>query len=179
MAPSVSVPELFPVGTADAGRWLGKCYVFVTMSIAIFPAVPIYTRRLSAHLVIPYLPVSYRLDRFEMKFVITREQRDALMPHLLPHLRADVNAGDDAFYPIISLYYDNPDRDCYWEKIRGQGSRRKTAGACLWQPRWKAAADLVHRGQAQVRFAGGEAAGADVARSSADRRRRKERWMCR
>jgi VTC domain len=69
--------------------------------------------------------VSYRLDRFEMKFVISRPQRDALMPRLLPHLRADVNAGDDAFYPIISLYYDNEDRDCYWEKLRGQGSRRK------------------------------------------------------
>jgi SPX domain protein involved in polyphosphate accumulation len=69
--------------------------------------------------------LSYRLDRFEMKFVITREQRDALMPSLLPHLRADANAGDNAFYPIISLYYDNPDRDCYWEKIRGQKSRRK------------------------------------------------------
>lgn len=69
--------------------------------------------------------MSYRLDRFEMKFVITREQRDALMPRLLPHLRADANAGDNAFYPIISLYYDNADRDCYWEKIRGQGSRRK------------------------------------------------------
>ena len=66
----------------------------------------------------PHPSVSYRLDRFEMKFVITREQRDLLMPILMPHLRADVNAGDDAFYPIISLYYDNPDRDCYWEKIR-------------------------------------------------------------
>ena len=60
-----------------------------------------------------------------MKFVITREQRDALMPYLMPHLRADANAGDNAFYPIISLYYDNADRDCYWEKVRGLKSRRK------------------------------------------------------
>ena len=60
-----------------------------------------------------------------MKFVITRAQRDLLMPNLMPHLRADANAGDNAFYPIISLYYDNPDRDCYWEKVRGQKSRRK------------------------------------------------------
>ena len=66
-----------------------------------------------------------RLDRFELKFVITRGQRDALIPHLRPHLRADDNAGDHGFYPIISLYYDNADRDCYWEKVRGQGSRRK------------------------------------------------------
>lgn len=65
------------------------------------------------------------LDRFELKFVITRGQRDTLIPHLRPHLRADENAGDHGFYPIISLYYDNADRDCYWEKVRGQGSRRK------------------------------------------------------
>jgi len=60
-----------------------------------------------------------------MKFVITREVRDRLMPHLLPRLRADENAGEGAFYPIISLYYDNLARDCYWEKIQGQPSRRK------------------------------------------------------
>jgi hypothetical protein len=69
--------------------------------------------------------VSFRLDRFEMKFVITREQRERLMPRLLPRLRADENAGEGAFYPIISLYYDNDARDCYWEKILGEGSRRK------------------------------------------------------
>jgi SPX domain protein involved in polyphosphate accumulation len=57
--------------------------------------------------------------------VITREQRDRLMPHLLPRLRADENAGEGAFYPIVSLYYDNDERDCYWEKIRGFGNRRK------------------------------------------------------
>ncbi|MEA3209088.1 MAG: hypothetical protein QOE70_2145 [Chthoniobacter sp.] len=69
--------------------------------------------------------MSYRLDRFELKFVITREQRDRLLPHLLPHLRADQNAGEGAFYPIVTLYYDNADRDCYWEKVRGARSRRK------------------------------------------------------
>jgi hypothetical protein len=57
--------------------------------------------------------------------VITQEQRDRLMPLLLPRLRADENAGDGAFYPIVSLYYDNDERDCYWEKIRSFGNRRK------------------------------------------------------
>lgn len=69
--------------------------------------------------------MSYRLDRFEMKFVITRDQRASLMPHLLPRLRADENAGEGAFYPIVSLYYDNLERDCYWEKMRGLSDRRK------------------------------------------------------
>ena len=73
----------------------------------------------------PSHSVIYRLDRFEMKFVITREQRDRLMPDLLPHLRADENAGEGAFYPIVSLYYDNLARDCYWEKVQGARSRRK------------------------------------------------------
>jgi SPX domain protein involved in polyphosphate accumulation len=43
----------------------------------------------------------------------------------MPHLRADENAGDGAFYPIVSLYYDTTDRDCYWQQIRGAKSRRK------------------------------------------------------
>ena len=67
----------------------------------------------------------YRLDRFEMKFVLNPEIRERLLPKLLPHLRADENAGEGAHYPIVSLYYDNQDRDCYWEKVRGERSRRK------------------------------------------------------
>ena len=60
-----------------------------------------------------------------MKFVITRDQREALMPDLLPRMKADENAKEGAFYPIVSLYYDNADRDCYWEKVEGMGNRRK------------------------------------------------------
>ncbi|MCE9612285.1 MAG: polyphosphate polymerase domain-containing protein [Chthoniobacter sp.] len=66
-----------------------------------------------------------RLDRFELKFVISAAQRARLAPELLPHLRPDVHAGTGGVYPIISLYYDTTDRDCYWEKMRGQRSRRK------------------------------------------------------
>lgn len=60
-----------------------------------------------------------------MKFVITRDQRLALMPELLPRMQADENALEGSFYPIVSLYYDSPDRACYWEKIDGVGNRRK------------------------------------------------------
>lgn len=66
-----------------------------------------------------------RLDRFELKFVVTPAQRATLAPHLLPHLRPDLHAAPGGSYPIISLYYDTADRDCYWEKLRGQRSRRK------------------------------------------------------
>lgn len=69
--------------------------------------------------------MTYRLDRFEMKFLIPRELRARLLPHLLPRLKADDNAGEGAFYPVVSLYYDNLERDCYWERVRGAKSRRK------------------------------------------------------
>jgi hypothetical protein len=69
--------------------------------------------------------VSLRIDRFEMKFVVTAAQRTALMENLDPHLRPDANGGTGATYPVVSLYYDNAERDCYWEKLRGLGSRRK------------------------------------------------------
>ena len=60
-----------------------------------------------------------------MKFVITREQREDLMADTLPRMKPDENAMDGAFYPIVSLYYDNPDRACYWEKVESFQNRRK------------------------------------------------------
>lgn len=60
-----------------------------------------------------------------MKFVISAAQREALMEKVGPHLRADANADETAYYPIVSLYYDTPERDCYWEKVRGLSNRRK------------------------------------------------------
>ena len=47
------------------------------------------------------------------------------MPELLPHLRSDENAVTGAHYPIVSVYYDNAERDCYWENLNGAKSRRK------------------------------------------------------
>jgi hypothetical protein len=60
-----------------------------------------------------------------MKFVINGAQRAELMKTLEPQLKADANADDTAYYPIVSLYYDNDERDCYWEKIQGSKNRRK------------------------------------------------------
>jgi VTC domain len=47
------------------------------------------------------------------------------MPELTPRLRADENAMEGAYYPIVSLYYDNAARDCFWEKVQSYPSRRK------------------------------------------------------
>jgi len=60
-----------------------------------------------------------------MKFVITRDQREGLMHEFLQRMGNDQNALTGARYPIVSLYYDNAQRDCYWEKIHGLSNRRK------------------------------------------------------
>jgi hypothetical protein len=64
-------------------------------------------------------------ERFEFKFIVTAQQRDRWLTHFGDTLRADANAGDGGVYPIVSLYYDSPDRRCYWEAWRGVPSRRK------------------------------------------------------
>ncbi len=69
--------------------------------------------------------MTYRLDRYEFKFLISREQRDAIIRQFPATVQADRNSGEDAGYRIYSLYFDSPERDCYWEKIRGLRSRRK------------------------------------------------------
>jgi len=69
--------------------------------------------------------VTYRLDRYEFKFLISRTQRDTIIRQLPGHVVPDCNAGSDASYRVYSLYFDNPERDCYWEKLRGLRSRRK------------------------------------------------------
>ncbi len=43
----------------------------------------------------------------------------------MQRMKPDEFAVDGAFYPILSIYYDNADRDCYWEQVRNQQHRRK------------------------------------------------------
>lgn len=64
-------------------------------------------------------------DRFEYKFLIRRDQRDALLGRLAGQLLPDTHGGSDGHYPIVSLYHDSPDLRCYWDNWRGLPSRRK------------------------------------------------------
>jgi len=66
-----------------------------------------------------------RVDRTEFKFLISLEMRDEVIDVVKNHTGYDELAGGSSQYPIISQYYDNAQRDCYWEKQRNQKSRRK------------------------------------------------------
>lgn len=64
-------------------------------------------------------------ERFEFKFLLTAQQRDEALAAFNSTLRPDTHGAGGGGYPIVSLYYDTPDRRCFWEAWRGLPSRRK------------------------------------------------------
>ena len=66
-----------------------------------------------------------RFDRKELKFVVDAVQRQRLTEQLRARLIADAHGDEEGRYPIISVYFDNADRDIYFESLQGVKSRRK------------------------------------------------------
>lgn len=64
-------------------------------------------------------------NRFELKYLITLKQAEAIRKTLLDYLKPDKYGNWDGHYSITSLYYDSPDYRCYWEKMDGVRYRRK------------------------------------------------------
>lgn len=71
-----------------------------------------------------------RFDRFEIKFLVSKAQREKILDVACSRLAPDEFSGGGTTYPVVSLYYDSPERDCYWEKLQGVKSRRKLRVRC-------------------------------------------------
>lgn len=63
--------------------------------------------------------------RYELKYLLRRDQHDALAAALRESMRLDTYGDERGVYPITSLYFDTPDYKAYWDKIDGHRSRRK------------------------------------------------------
>jgi hypothetical protein len=63
--------------------------------------------------------------RFELKYVLSLADRDALLARFADRIRPDTLGGPGGRYPVVSLYCDSADRKCYWDAWRGVPSRRK------------------------------------------------------
>ena len=63
--------------------------------------------------------------RFELKYILSLAERDALLARFPGRVLPDVLGGPTGHYPVVSLYYDTDDRKCYWDAWRGVPSRRK------------------------------------------------------
>ena len=63
--------------------------------------------------------------RFELKYVLSLAERDALLGRFAARFRPDTVGGPAGRYPVVSLYCDTAERKCYWDAWRGVPSRRK------------------------------------------------------
>lgn len=66
-----------------------------------------------------------RFDRIEIKGTLAAAGARALGRTLRARLDVDPHGDPDGRYPIVSLYYDTPSFDVYWDRVRGVASRRK------------------------------------------------------
>ena len=65
------------------------------------------------------------LNRTEYKYLITLDQMEKIQRDLDDPLIVDSLASEDGCYPIVTEYFETPDRECFWEKERRLASRRK------------------------------------------------------
>lgn len=63
--------------------------------------------------------------RYELKYLLRRDQTEPLLDELHAKLRLDAHASPLGTYPITSLYYDTAYYKAYWDKLNGHRSRRK------------------------------------------------------
>ncbi len=66
-----------------------------------------------------------QFNRFELKYLLTKEEAERVESAMGSYLVPDEHGDGKGDYPIESLYYDSPDRRCYWEKVEGLKFRRK------------------------------------------------------
>src|SRR5690349_17441490 len=65
-----------------------------------------------------------RFNRYELKYVIPIWKARLMLSELKLHAVPDAHAGETG-YPLVSLYYDSPELDCFWTKVDGLKYRRK------------------------------------------------------
>lgn len=63
-------------------------------------------------------------ERYELKYLIDWRQRQAVEAAIAPYMRPDA-FGERGAYAITSLYFDSANYRAYWEKVDGEGFRRK------------------------------------------------------
>lgn len=62
-------------------------------------------------------------NRREFKFLLPAEEGETFRKFIAENIPTD--RGADSGYPVISEYFDTPDRHSYWQKIWGSKNRRR------------------------------------------------------
>ncbi|MFQ5459576.1 MAG: VTC domain-containing protein [Anaerolineae bacterium] len=69
--------------------------------------------------------VAQRFDRREFKFVVDRDTAQGVLAVVRCRLNPDRHGDARGGYRIATVYYDNDDWDCYWDRARGLKPRQK------------------------------------------------------
>jgi SPX domain protein involved in polyphosphate accumulation len=65
-----------------------------------------------------------RFNRFELKYILPVSQCARIIEELKHQIPPDSHGGEQG-YPLVSLYYDSPQLECFWAKVEGIRFRRK------------------------------------------------------
>jgi SPX domain protein involved in polyphosphate accumulation len=65
-----------------------------------------------------------RFNRYELKYILPVLQCARIIDELKHQIPPDSHGGERG-YPLVSLYYDSPQLECFWAKIEGIRFRRK------------------------------------------------------
>jgi len=65
-----------------------------------------------------------RFNRYELKYIVRIEEVDRIIEDLRSMTEPDAHGGLEG-YRVVSLYYDSPGLDFFWDKIEGIKFRRK------------------------------------------------------
>ncbi len=71
-------------------------------------------------------------DRQEYKFLLSAEKGEQFREFISQNIPVD--RGAEGGYPVISEYYDTPDRHSYWQKIWGSRNRRRVRARVYGRP---------------------------------------------
>jgi len=72
--------------------------------------------------------------RYELKFIITQQQFDAILTGILEYMTPDTYCRNGCDYCIYNIYYDTPDNCIIRSSLSGPLLQRKTAAEKLHRP---------------------------------------------
>lgn len=78
------------------------------------------------------LTVDATQDRREFKFLLPAADGEVFREFIAT--RIPVDRGAEGGYPVISEYFDTPDRHSYWQKVWGAGNRRRVRARVYGRP---------------------------------------------
>jgi len=64
-------------------------------------------------------------ERYELKFLLTRDEHTALLEAILPYMSYDTYGNLEGKYNIVSLYYESDDKKIYYETVNKLRFRQK------------------------------------------------------